>query len=267
MFDDLERAIQVDLDDLRTMGHMSRAAQLSTANQRFYDDTMPQYFTGKLEAPVVLVHLNPKQDDDYPKWSAHCPRLNNVREYVDHFRNFGKSKYGADSTGDHKSPFDHKQIHFLRPFGAIDFEDNDDVDPRARRRNLERVVDDKLQLEIVPYGSSKFRAAEFKGSILDPCWDRALEVIMDERCQRQFVIFCGSVFGRFLNRYIIEMHEFYLPMSAGRAEKQKSRFANVSITRQRDGRILQAGWAPSFSRQGIPMNEYGRKCAKLYRRV
>jgi hypothetical protein len=42
--------------------HLSAAHRLTTATgQHFNADRLPQYFTGDLDAPVVLVHLNHKQ--------------------------------------------------------------------------------------------------------------------------------------------------------------------------------------------------------------
>ena len=46
-------------------------------------------------------------------------------EHFDAYRRFGAGMYGPDSPRTHRSPFDHKQIRFLRPFGVIDFVEDD----------------------------------------------------------------------------------------------------------------------------------------------
>lgn len=264
MFDRLKSDIGHDLQELSAIGRLSRAAALSTATgQRFQTDTMPQYFTGRLDAPIVLVHLNPKQDDDFPKEINGSTKFNDVESYIDYFQHFGRHAYGPDSPRTHKSPFDKKQIRFLDAFGAMEFESGDS--DAVRFTNLERVVDDKLQLEIVPYGSSSFRTTGFSKEVLSPYWDLALDVIFEADCPRKCVIFCGAVFRPLVQDFIVgPMHEFHLKTAAGHLERNRSRFANLDIIRERDGRRISAGWAPSFSRQGIPMREYGAACKEFF---
>jgi len=112
---------------------------------------------------LVLVHLNPKQRDNLapvyqgPLW------LPTFDAYIDYHQHFGKHHYGSQSQRTHKSPFDHKQIRFLRPFGVINF-----VEQKAKEdtyTNLERVIDDKLQLELIPYGSATFNTRHFTPEI------------------------------------------------------------------------------------------------------
>lgn len=264
MFDNLRAAIQRDLDELATVGHMSRAAALSkSTKQRFNTDTLPQYFTGRLDAPIVLVHLNPKQDDDPRHKGTWTSEVKDIAQYLDECEHFGRRMYGAEAKGEHKSPFDKKQIRFLSSLGAMEFEPGDSK--AAILRNLEKVVDDKLQLEIVPYGSPTFRNSAAMRAALAPYWDQVLDVILEDGCPRQWVLFCGRVFEPLIREYIVgPVHEFNLKTAAGHHEAKCSRFARLEIVRHRDGRVVRAGWAPSFSRQGIPMYEYGAKCAELY---
>lgn len=83
------------------------------------------YFTGDLDARLVLVHLNPKQTDDPAPRFQGPPPVNTFEEYFDIFRNWGARFYGVGTDREFMSRFDRKQIRFLRPFGAIDFDASD----------------------------------------------------------------------------------------------------------------------------------------------
>jgi hypothetical protein len=204
---------------------------------------------------VILVHLNPKQSATDTKGSL---SIETFEEYFDAFRHFGARRYGAGTARTHKSPFDRKQIRFLQPFGLIDFlpEDSDD----AVYTNLERVVDRKLQLELIPYESNTFDSRAFSPDIIAPYLERILRVISAR--PRRFVMFCGAVFGPVLNRFVVENHRFRLRKKDGTLDRMTSSFAKVSITVAETH--VDAGWCRSWSRQGLPMAAYGAEVQRRY---
>jgi hypothetical protein len=130
------------------------------------------YFTGDLDAPVVLVHLKPKQADDAVETAF---PVSTFEQYFDVHRNWGARMYGSDGYREFKSRFDRKQVRFLRPFNVIDF--GPDANEDGLLRNLERVVDHKLQLELVPYGSDTFNASAFGVPEVKAHFQRVLRVI------------------------------------------------------------------------------------------
>jgi hypothetical protein len=153
-----------DVDALLATGRIERAAELARATGQHLNQTVfPMYFTGDPDADVVLVHLNPKQEENTAERARPPFAFDSFEEYFDKHRHFGAWHYGARATERHYQGFDAKQIRFLRPFGVLPFvEDNG----RANRLlNLELVVDGKLQLELVPYGRrTSARAASHRGS-------------------------------------------------------------------------------------------------------
>jgi hypothetical protein len=57
--------ITTDVQEFVSTGSMSRARLLaSSTGQHLNHNQYPMYFTGDLDAQLVLVHLNPKQEDD-----------------------------------------------------------------------------------------------------------------------------------------------------------------------------------------------------------
>jgi hypothetical protein len=257
------RDIREDLDELRTVGVMSRARQLSAAVGQDLDSSgVPQFFVGDLDARCVLVHLNPKQANSSPQQPATEDGPPSFEDYLDTYRHFGARKYGHSARrGEHTSPFDHKQIRFLRPFDVIDFLDS--TRPPDRFVNLERVIDQKLQFELVPYGSKDFSQRGFTRAVLRPHYERIMAVIAAK--PRDYVIFCGRVFRPLFEEYIVEVedHVFHLTTASGTPERQVSRFANLLLPYK--GTMIVAGLAQSFARQGIPMDRYGEEVHARYR--
>jgi len=234
---------------------VSRATALSKATGLdFAEYSFPMYFTGDFASKLVLVHLNPKLSErlsevTYPDFDA----------YYDTHRRFGYHHWELDPK--YRSAFDHKQVRFLRPFNTVDFV-HDSV-PGHTRVNLVRALDNKLQIELIPYASSAFSHRDFTSETLAPHFERVLGVIA--AYPRDYVIFCGVVFDRLLSLGNLLMaredHRFHLPTTKG-ISVGEYRFSNVTLRYR--GSTIHAGVAQSFATQGLPMPAYGAKCHELY---
>jgi hypothetical protein len=246
--------IRIDLPELAANGRMRRALELSEASgEHVNHNEYPLYFTGDLDAAFVLAHLNPKQVDNSAPQMASIT-VQTFEEYFDACRWFGARNYGPDAAAGYSSRFDHKQVRFLRPFGVIDFTGD-------TREDLRRMVDDKLQVELVPYGSSSFSGERFPPSALRPHFERLMSVICAH--PRRYVIFCGAVFEKLLPAgSITRQHTFRLPKADGSLTKGRVRFANLEI--DWEGERIRAGLAHSWALQGIPMTAYATEIAARY---
>ena len=247
---------RTDADDLWAGRAVRRAEALSSqTGLEFARNSFPMYFTGAFESKTVLVHLNGKLSDQLT-----VATYLDFDEYVDKHRRFGFHHWQQDLR--YHSPFDQKQVRFLRPFGTIKFLPVSD--PSHSRTNPARGLDCKLQLELIPYASPTFEQRKFTSEVLAPHFQRVLNAIA--AYPRNYVIFCGSVFDRLLAEYEVtgsrEDFHFGLPTTKGMSAS-KYRFSNVMF-RAGDS-LIQAGIAQSFAKQGIPMDAYGAKCHELYR--
>jgi hypothetical protein len=247
--------IRGDLEQLVDNGRMSRALRLSeVTGERLNATTMPAFFFGDLDAAFVLVHLNPKQPNYDAAQPAERPEIDSLAKYYDAFRRFGEHAYGPHSSGEHKSQFDHKQIRFLRPFDVIEFGE-------TTSENLRRVVDCKLQLELVPYGSSTFSGHQFPPGALGEHFERVMNVIAAR--PRRYVIFCGAVFANLLPAgTVIDEDAFHLTKADGSPSAGHARFATLRIP-WKDGEIT-AGLAHTFAKMGINMSSYGEAVRARY---
>lgn len=246
---------RTDVAELHSVGRISRAADLVKSTGLDFEPTyFPMYFTGDFASRLVVVHLNPKLNT-----RLGGPRFADFDAYIDAHARFGFHHWDQDPA--YRSAFDHKQVRFLRPFGAIDFLSA--TDARSKRRNASMAIDHKLQLELIPYPSSNFPKAAFSRDSLRPHFERVLGVIA--AYPRSHVLFCGAIFDDLQARSGLLLarreHRFHLATKAG-TSKAQYRFSNVTI--EHDGRPIPAGIAGSFATQGLPMPAYGQRCYELY---
>ena len=228
--------------------------------QHFNATTRPQYFTGDLAGRFVLVHLNPVSPADLTG-TYQDERFASTEAYLDWHRHFGRRHYGIDSPREHRSRFDHKQIQFIRPFGDIDLVDERTRDDRFT--NLERIIDNKLQLELIPYGSPTFDAGPFRRDprLLQSHMDRLLQTIV--AWPRSHIIFCGAVFEPFLKRYQVgRTQRFSLTKRDGTPARSRYRFAQLEL--RYEEMVVRAGLAHSYAMQGLPAEAYGREISARY---
>ena len=243
--------IRADVEELLETGQMRRARELTVATGQAVNATVfPMFFTGDLDAEFVLVHLNPKQDEIRSDRHTGPFEFSSFEDYFDGHRYFGAHHYGPHVPGRHYSRFDRKQILFARPFGVIDFVE--ETGSAARLMNLERVVDHKLQMELVPYGSPSFQTNRFTAQRVRSHFDRVLRVICARH--RRYVFFCGGAFEPLLREWVVDAHEFHLTRKDGAPERMRSRFSSLRIPF--DGKLVSAGLCHSWPRQGLPMAAY-----------
>ena len=251
-------AMQEDLQEFHAAGTISRARHLAqVTGQHFNADQLPQYFTGDPDGPVVLVHLNPKQataPDQIPGWLTTARTL---EDYFDACRHFGARMYGPSSPRTHQSPFDHKQIRFLHPLGVVDFVQEH---RRADRfTNLERVVDDKLQLSwcLTTLSRSRLAASLLRSS-------RPTSAASCQRSHRTAPICPVLRYG--VQAAVVRARHALARVSPA----QEGRHAGAAALLLRQfaaalrGRPRRAGLAQSWARQGIPMTSYAKEIRSRY---
>jgi hypothetical protein len=249
--------IRADLQEFLATGTISRARQL-TGRPALQHRPPPTVLHRRPQRAVVLVHLNPKQATipmPPPGWQA---TVRTLEDYFNWYRHFGARMYGPSSPRTHRSPFDHKQLRFLRPLHVIDFVQERTGDDRFT--NLERMIDHKLQLELVPYGSASFSTHGFTPAVLEPHFDRILSTMA--AVPRRYVLFCGAVFRPLLSEHVTAWHEFYLRKKDGTPTRQRASFANLLVPH--NGGWIRAGLAQSWARQGIPMAAYAAEVRSRY---
>jgi len=119
MLDNFKSIIRADIEEFIATQKMEKARELKHATgHHFNHNEYPMYFTGKLDAELVLVHLNPKQqNNDAETYMGHL-RWPTFEDYFSYHQYYGRHTYGPQTSRSWKSLFDQKQIRFIRPFGV-----------------------------------------------------------------------------------------------------------------------------------------------------
>lgn len=246
----------------QNIGYCQDARNLNLSiGEEYFCITNPHFFTGNLNAELVLVHLNPKRKKDTVSKSYALTKpmdngFNTFKDYLFYYQNFGKINYGLNSSRKHKSPFDHKQIRFLQPLNVLPFSKNDVY------YNLETVIDSKLQIELIPFGSNNFNYKKIGVNNIIPFIDRILNLIIGS--ERKYVIFCGAVFNEILTPYTIDKKKHTFKLKKKDGSFTVSTFELINLKLQINNRIIDCTVAPQFAKQGYPVNEYGKKISELY---
>lgn len=244
-------------EEWSTAGKCSDAVRLNNLisdSEKYFDETNPGFFYGDLKAPLVLVHLNPKRgENDAPVYNT---KFKSFDEFWTYYTFFGKNKYGnIDPSNPPYKKFDLKQIRFLKAFRILPFTNNNQY------QDLEIVIDKKLQIDLIPFGSPSFDSTLITDH-LQPYFDRLFEVILS--VERKYIIFCGAAFKKIKIPNITKQkeHNFNLVKKDGSYTKNEFELVNVEIDYKGQG--IQFSIATHFAVQGIPMDKYGEKVAELY---
>jgi hypothetical protein len=240
---------------------LSRAKELSTRTGVVLNhNTYPVYFTGDLSSPVVLVHHNPVQRaNDAERYDGGFEYAD-FDDYLERHARFGHYRWEVGE--EQPSPVDYKQMRFLRHWGMTDEVEGDT--PAQQRSNVARSVDERLRLELIPYGSPKFPAEPLPADVLTPLYERLMRVIT--AYPRDFVVLCGPALEAVLAPYIVgrDDHRFRLPTSTGLS---RAEYAFRNLLLEFEGTQVPVGLAPHFASPGVPMDAYGAACRERYRSV
>lgn len=243
--------VERNFNEWKSKGICQEAVELNE-KIAYFDTAFPGFFTGKIDAELVLVHLNPKRNKNL--WNQKCV-FPNFQNYWEHATHFGKITYGENSSKTHSSPFDQKQVRFLEPFGILPFNGE-------KYHDLEVVIDQKLQLELVPFGSPDFNYDVIGEENLKPYVLPLLDIILEH--ERKYLIFCGRVFEKILRDFIVEekRHSFKLIKIDGK--KTQNDFEVINIKLKHNDKEITACIAPQFALQGCPIDKYGEAVHDLY---
>ena len=227
--------IQEVLSQLNKKGYCEDAKLLNEKiGNNYFDTSSPHFFTGNLNAGLVMVQLNAKRG----KSEFNKLKVVNYEKYIEDCTNYGRDTYGGVGKI-WKSAFDQKMIRFLKPLEILPF-------TGEIMNDLEIVSDKKLQLELVPFGSPDFNYKEIGIANLKPFIERILELILS--ADRQCVIFCGRVFSILLNDYLIDEKKYRFKLKKVNGDLTRDYFELIEVTIQLKDKKIKAVIALSYSR-------------------
>jgi hypothetical protein len=248
----------VSFNEWKEQGRCTEAIKLNKViGEEYFCESNPHFFTGDLNAELVLIHLNPKRNKNNKtgKFDFEKPNFESFDEYFDYFRYFGRYNYGKNSDRTHRSPFDKKQVRFIKPLNILPISAIDQF------KDLEIVMDNKLQIELIPFGSESFNFNKVGLKNIEPYIENILSLITSKK--RKLVIFCGRVFDTVLSNYVVNkiIHEFKLEKKDGTLTFDNYHFIELEL--KYNNIEFKAIIAPQFAMQGMPIEKYGMKLNEI----
>ncbi len=210
----LNQRITKDLNELynggNTPGVIQDALQLNglipakAGQTSFATMALNGYYSGDLEAKTVMVMFNPGCDVSVA--NSNLPnelQKRNMKNAVDfaNFHDYSKNYGHYDRL--RQDAFDLKQAFFLKSWQnsgiAIPKSLCANSGKQAKLDSKEIVLTQKLQLDLIPYASSKFE--EFTGniSLVFPFLETLFDAIFS--FPRKYVIFCSGKFETIFKEY------------------------------------------------------------------
>jgi hypothetical protein len=272
----ITQAVKEDLLSLKEHGYIKQARQLNESlngSVYFSEKSTPLYFTGNPEADTVFVMLNPGCGKD---------ELRLTKAFLEDTQHALETcitemiSYGSlDSEKKRIDNFDIKQPAFLFEFKDTGIELPDFLKNRDKEIALlakEKVLTQKLQLELIPYSSREFvdifdnlemtlrNIHAFQTHI-----ERALNVISAKK--RKYILLGSKQHYHILvalNKLGIKKVELHEPMGF-RIDNLKNRVFFNTGSILHNGEWINVGIPYSFPRRDLPnafdkMREYGRLC-------
>jgi hypothetical protein len=284
-----------DYQDFLHYGKIRRAetlsrdlSRLSSAPMYFNHFSQPHYPTANFDAKTVFVHLNPgaglgniNSEDEYYsqtwdkqrnadgyKLSSNASIEEWINAYSESWKNYAHYRFVVKNEFDN---FDYKQACFLLHWenSGIDLIKGNLKDREIQQTNSVNVINQKLQLELFPYGSNTIdtnkivKAFELEPSIIAPYIENLLDTIVLH--PRKYVLFGSRIFSYLFKIYhqkvqtIIEIEEVEQKFTGITKNSLAFSFVRLNWKNQQ----INAGIAHSFPRRDLPnaydkMADYGK---------
>lgn len=207
----IDDRIIIDIDERLKGNEISAARALapvaimkSGSTPGFSTKGLPGYYCGDREASTVVVNLNPGMDAELSNglWNVMTKAFDHstTNAFISDLKEKNE-KYGYYDAGRYDE-FDIKQAAFLTPWenSGIDLDSSPDWKNKVTQlESKQNVLLQKLQLELIPYASAKFKIDKKKMGLFVPYLDTLLEEIF--RKKRKYVIFASDIFDGLFKYY------------------------------------------------------------------
>jgi hypothetical protein len=230
-------------------------------------DMPPHPFYGNLFAETVMVNLNAgiPSGKNETKVELKHQGINGFYDFYNFLFNFGEIRYHEGATVD---GFDAKQIAFLLKYDEksrlLDFEDRKEVNKTCSfLPNLRKLLSNRCQLELIPYGSTRFDTKDFRNEVTMEYFRELVDLISS--FERKIVFFNGSIFRYLLKRSrddfnvkISERIGSQLTKKDGTITKGRYYYSYGELTS--NSKIIPFVIADTFTQQGLNgdlMRQYG----------
>ena len=257
----LLKEITAQLEELLENGTIEECQRLNDAmlvqeEKCLLDSTaLPMHFTGELDSSIAFVELNPGRGPLCPQITKNglvldkfglkpSPVITDVTSYLQFFENFGHYKAESSRINNQAiSKFDNKQLNFFSGFTRQKLE----AGKKYTYDDVVKIRREKLQLEIVPFMSSRFSFKIFSPVYIKSRVGRVGEIICSS--MRDYVFVTGNDKEIFRNFGVDTFKSYSIP------NKKHSVYIGAKMIDGVRYCFLKSYKAQGFD--GIHMQEYG----------
>ena len=194
----LDDRIREDLTFLFQGKEIERAVDLSrNMEMPFSTRGEPAHFFGDRNASTVMVMLNPgcdakEADKKFKEVSKNWNRKS-LGAFIKSYKQTKIKGTKCESEKGKLDSFDVKQSVFLKSWYGCEIDFPKDYESKENKlKACECVLQQKLQLELVPFASRTFTLNANQRKYLIPYLNDCLEEIFSK--ERKYVVFCGRIF-------------------------------------------------------------------------
>ena len=244
---------------------------------------LPGYYAGERNTKTVMVMLNPGvraeiNDTDITEISKYGFDKSSLEAFINSYHSRCQTGVEQDLDKEGKiriNNFDIKQAAFLKDWtdSGVTIPDgfpcNGNEDRDVLRETRVNVLEQKLQLELIPYASQKFRSVSTKKlCYLFPYLETALDEIFQVN-DRKYIIFCAGFFDKLFKAYSKDKdRNFQIKLLEKQPCPNIINGANAYCTPVRiehNGKVMIAVIAHTFPNYALPnayekMQQYGKFC-------
>lgn len=207
----LDTRLQKDISELATQGEITNALALNgliaamNGQTSFATRALPGYYVGRRDSSTVMVMLNHGINVAVANGNLQRDitfrRMNGINDIV----NYHKSSENFGTLDKRRmDPFDIKTAFFIKKWANNGINLPLNLSPTSCKQTKlnakEAVLNEKLQLELIPYASSTFK--EFNAQDISKLFPY-VETLFDEifSKERKYVIFCSRIFEQVFEAY------------------------------------------------------------------
>lgn len=229
-----------------------------TSKQFSYEN--PLYFLGNIRSRTALIKFSSSKENltiknkplDFITYQSVNQSLGEIFLQPDDEEEFENIYYE-----------DIRMFNYLKPFQVLRFKNN------SIKENLQKLTNEKLELELVPYLSPDFSEVDFMNNykICKPFIERLLNGILSY--PRQYIVFIGEGFKNILAEYIEDFETFNFFLTSPNYPNQKVLARFTRITLKYHNRKVIAGIAESYcdkNLDNIMIEKYGRESVAIINR-
>lgn len=246
--------------------------------QYFLSSVVPHYPMTNLDSRTVFIHINPGSKEEKKNLKDEYSCYDSFLEsHIGYVVNYAHERFEKRKE---KDVFDYKSGLFLSGFAnsGIDRPSGDLNHPQTKMTTTVQAVNNKLGLELIPFGSPQFQAENISkrkrfAEVFLPYFSSMMDVVIS--APRDYVIF-GS---RFATKLLSKLNVAYPDMGLIDSSSEEHKF---KIDGLKDncyfkmyvlnwkGRKVKAGVACTFPKQSLAncypqMIAYGEACHEVYR--